>query len=303
MGREAKRRLFDAFSGIQGAPGELPGEGMAVLRSTPISRRPGSSMGASMMPSPGQSQFELNRRHFSASAAGYDFDRGQINVRLYRARYALKQMGKYGIARNMKVLDVGCSEGLVLRTMAPSIREGVGVDIASLPIELARQRASQDRIENLAFTECLIEDLADGAFDAAVCFETIEHVPDAPAFLRAIHTRLKPGGLLILSTPNQLHTFNYIRRRLGKPLDVADATHFREYSRPELAAMVVGAGFEVRRHSGMMLLCNSLTHRFLKCCISQKCAKRLMESMVSIHLGRLFRSRAIVQLIVAKKAA
>jgi ubiquinone biosynthesis O-methyltransferase len=246
---------------------------------------------------------ELNRRHFSTSAAGYDFNQGQVNVRLYRARYALRCMRRYGIPRNMRVLDVGCSEGLVLRAMAPSIREGMGVDIASLPIELARERAAQNRIENLVFKECLLEELDDRDFDTAVCFETIEHVPDPVAFLRAIHARLKAHGTLILSTPNYLRACNRVARWLGKSMGVCDPTHFHEYSMPELAALVTNAGFQVQRQSGMILLESSLTHRLAGFCISRRVAQRLMESMFSIHLGRLLKSQAFVQLLVARKAS
>lgn len=203
----------------------------------------------------------------------------------------------------MRVLDVGCSEGLVLRTMAPSIGEGLGIDIAALPIRLARERATHNRIDNLAFRECLVEDLDDCGFDAVVCFETIEHVPDAIALLRAIHGRLKPGGILILSTPNSLRAINRLLRCLGKPMSVMDVTHFREYSRPELATLVTSAGFEVHRHSGMILFDSSVTDRVMGFCVSRRCEKRFMESMVSIHLGRLLRSQALVQLLVAQKGS
>ena len=42
----------------------------------------------------------------------------------------------------------------------------------------------------------------DSSFDAAVCFEVIEHVADPAALVRELARVLRPGGTLAISTPN-----------------------------------------------------------------------------------------------------
>jgi SAM-dependent methyltransferase len=42
-----------------------------------------------------------------------------------------------------------------------------------------------------------------GAFDFVIVLETLEHVPDPKAFLAAISRHLKPGGSLLVTTPNR----------------------------------------------------------------------------------------------------
>ena len=41
------------------------------------------------------------------------------------------------------------------------------------------------------------------SFDAVLLLEVIEHVPDVPAFLKAVAPLVKPGGVMILSTLNR----------------------------------------------------------------------------------------------------
>jgi SAM-dependent methyltransferase len=73
--------------------------------------------------------------------------------------------------------------------------------------------------------------LRDDAFDSVVSIETIEHVPDPERFLDELRRVLRPGGLLVLTTPNAVYT---------KPVDGVPANpfHFREYRAEELVALV-----------------------------------------------------------------
>jgi SAM-dependent methyltransferase len=75
---------------------------------------------------------------------------------------------------------------------------------------------------------------ADGSFDAAVSFQVIEHVRDDAAFVSEIRRVLKPGAVVLLTTPNRTY-----RLRPGqKPWN---RFHLREYSAPELEALLRGS--------------------------------------------------------------
>ena len=84
--------------------------------------------------------------------------------------------------------------------------------------------------------------------------DTLEHLPDPPAVLARLRTRLAPGGHLVLSIPNVANWavrlgllaghFDYAER------GILDRTHLRFYTRATLIEMLAEAGFEVTRLVG-----------------------------------------------------
>lgn len=96
-----------------------------------------------------------------------------------------------------RLLDVGCATG---KFMALALRAGwdaEGVDVAPFAAEVARKKGLKvhlGTIESLA--------LPPESFDVVTAFDVLEHVPDIRSFLKAIHAVLKPGGKLILLSPN-----------------------------------------------------------------------------------------------------
>ena len=102
----------------------------------------------------------------------------------------------------------------------------------------------------------------DAHFDVVMFCEVLEHLTENPVFaLAEIHRVLKPGGLLILSTPNAARSGNIMRLwlgvnvfdqyHLGAPL--RGTRHSREYTSRELTAIVSGCGFQVERQYGRNL--------------------------------------------------
>jgi len=92
-----------------------------------------------------------------------------------------------------KLLEVGCARGDFLRVAAQSF-DAYGVEPNPELAESARKVAPvyQDIVERTPWYE----------FDVIASFHVIEHVDSPRSFIHAAAERLKPGGLLVIETPD-----------------------------------------------------------------------------------------------------
>jgi 2-polyprenyl-3-methyl-5-hydroxy-6-metoxy-1,4-benzoquinol methylase len=125
-----------------------------------------------------------------------------------------------------RVLEAGCGEGYGAALMARHAAQVVGVDYNVPALELARAR---HRLPNLEYRTANLLDLAKeqpGEFDVVTNFQVLEHLADPRPFLGAAAACVKPGGLLILTTPNRLASVS------------ENPYHMHEYVAPELQALL-----------------------------------------------------------------
>jgi SAM-dependent methyltransferase len=147
-----------------------------------------------------------------------------------------------------RILDVGASYEAALLRSLPAVVDSLGLrDERFLPAEGERhiELDLRDAERPERWPEL-------GGYDVVVCAEVIEHLPISPVHvLRLLRTALRPGGWLVLQTPNAARLGNRARLLAGRnPFDLlrADSAmpgHIREYTVAELLAMLREAGFEI----------------------------------------------------------
>lgn len=72
--------------------------------------------------------------------------------------------------------------------------------------EIARQTmARRSNVQGFVLQDMMRSAIVNSAFDCAVAVEVIEHVTDESQFVANIHSALRPGGSLLLTTPNADH--------------------------------------------------------------------------------------------------
>jgi SAM-dependent methyltransferase len=139
------------------------------------------------------------------------------------------------------VLEAGCGEGYGADLIANEARRVIGLDYDESAVEHVRSRYPrvEMRYGNLAELP-----VPDGDVDVVVNFQVIEHLWDQGQFVTECFRVLRPGGALLVSTPNRI-TFSPGRDTPINPF------HTRELNAAELTELLTAAGFSVEAMLGV----------------------------------------------------
>jgi SAM-dependent methyltransferase len=128
-----------------------------------------------------------------------------------------------------RVLDVGAGIGTHARRLVELADEVVALEPeAELATLLRAEAPAATVVEGDAWS-------VDGPFDAIVCFNVLEHIPDDRAVIARFDELLAPGGAVCLIVPAHPALFGPLDESFG---------HERRYTRGELRDKLVSAGLE-----------------------------------------------------------
>ncbi len=157
-------------------------------------------------------------------------------------------------ANGETLLDVGCGSGAFTICASRRGYETLGLTWDESDTQIARERATLSHAPKASFQICDVRQLDEraelrGKFDIAICCENIEHILDDRRLVKAIGSCLKPGGRLLLTTPN--YHFRPIHKSdLGPHSKIEDGSHVRRgYSEGEMHDLFAGTGFIIERIS------------------------------------------------------
>jgi len=154
-------------------------------------------------------------------------------------------LGRLGEGRGRRALDVGAADGFLAELLTRQ-----GWQVTALERDPAQAAKARGRCH-----EVIVADLdsaaprLEGAFDAIVYGDVLEHLSDPLPVLVALNRSLAPGGRVIVSVPNVAHLWVRLSLLLGRwdygDRGILDRTHLRFFTRRSFLRFLGDAGLDI----------------------------------------------------------
>jgi SAM-dependent methyltransferase len=187
------------------------------------------------LPEPAMLELYRSGEYFEGGEMGYDSYAEQESALRATYRRLVRQLVRAGLAGG-DLLEVGCGYGFLLEEAQSAFRTCVGT-------EFSEQAAESARARGLDVLTGGIEQLPPAArFDCVLSAHVVEHVYDPKTFVAGLRSLLRPGGTLILGTPD---TGSVWRRSMGARWpSFKIPEHVMYFDRRSLTRLLSDAGLE-----------------------------------------------------------
>jgi ubiquinone/menaquinone biosynthesis C-methylase UbiE len=129
---------------------------------------------------------------------GGNFDRWMSDYDVYRRAVLIrKHLGQK--TSDKSCLEVGCGTGKISAVVADIVGTLTVSDISE---KLAREVGQKLNVSWMQQDACALS-IPNDSFDVVISSECIEHTPDPERALREMTRVLKPGGLIVVTSPNK----------------------------------------------------------------------------------------------------
>jgi 2-polyprenyl-3-methyl-5-hydroxy-6-metoxy-1,4-benzoquinol methylase len=135
------------------------------------------------------------------------------------------------------ILDVGCGNGYFLSVAMEKCRHCLGTEFSERLREFTQLKTG------LTVYNKRLEELPEHGFDVITLFDVIEHIPDPLPFMLAVDRILRPGGSILIFTPN----FDSFSIRVMRELSsiAVPTEHVVLYTLPSLHFLAGKLGYAV----------------------------------------------------------
>lgn len=190
---------------------------------------------------------------------------------ILRRREILKHLPQPG----SKIMEFGCGDGIVLGSVV-KLYEVWGCDLSALACKKAKERGYTKTFQINFDDHRQQSELPSKYFDCVICSEVVEHVADTLHLIILAYNILRPGGILVITTPNAFSLNGRVRAVLGRSnfffdpyLEVGNA-HLRLFSILTLEQLVCKGKFTIKKRYTGPLQIPLLSKKYGWCNITNK---------------------------------
>lgn len=170
----------------------------------------------------------------------------------FKDDYRLRSLVKTIPSGKIRLLDIGCGGGTLTESLPYYFPKAViyGCDVSTTAISYAKKLGSgkvrYTAIKNKRFP------YKNNFFDACICFDVLEHVPDVDFFLREVRRILKKNGNFFLIVPCEGERFTYTwffhKLHLGENLTFRYFGHIHpEFTYEYIIKLLIKHAFIIRQ--------------------------------------------------------
>jgi 2-polyprenyl-3-methyl-5-hydroxy-6-metoxy-1,4-benzoquinol methylase len=167
-----------------------------------------------------------------------------LNERRHRAHAKLLE----AVGTGNRVLDVGCSSGYLARPLSERGNTIVGLELDPVAAHAAEEFCELVLVGDVETMDLPLEP---GSFDVVLGGDVIEHLRDPAATLARLRPLLRPGGRVVLSTPNVANWAIRLSLLSGRwrytDRGILDRSHTHLFTRSTLAEAIERAGYQLVR--------------------------------------------------------
>lgn len=192
-----------------------------------------------------------------------EYDKWHTNVYQFDPKHADESSPWYRIVleflppvHEKRILEIACGRGGFSRLLGSRGASVCGADFSSSAVAIAKEKllAYPTLAGRVNYVQADAQDMPfeENSFDIVISCETIEHVPNPCAAVREMYRVCKPGGTLLLTTPNYLNfmglylIYALVRhpgRKSSQPLD-------QRFVFPQIRNFLKRAGWKIVRTDG-----------------------------------------------------
>ena len=187
------------------------------------------------------------------------------------------------LAVSKRVLDVGVVDHTVdsgqplHRRIAAKAAYCVGIDVLDAAVRSLREAGYNVRVGDVTRDDL---DLGE-RFDIMMCGEVIEHLGNPGALMRAARRVLKPGGRLVVTTPNPYYLNRALEHLAGRLADSVD--HVTMLFPSGMAELAEREGLVLDRYRGVLMPSNGRWRGRLFARVNRYIPRRLIAPEAACH--------------------
>ncbi len=151
------------------------------------------------------------------------------------------------------VLDLGCGSGNVLISISKRVNKAYGADISQSALNFIKNRKEKENLMNVEVVK-LNENkpwpFEKNSFDKIILTEVIEHLNNPKIFVENCKKILKPGGLILITTPNYFSFWpilEFVSDLFHLTPKMKGEQHISKFNKKSMKKLMNSLGFNVKK--------------------------------------------------------